>query len=149
MKQFFTALFEYSHYYNQQVFDVIKNNPEKVSEKVVKLINHVVNAHHIWNYRIEKTKPIIGVWELHTIAELKTMNQENFQHTLQILNKADLCEVIQYTNSKGEVFSNSIRDILFHVVNHFTYHRGQIVTDLKNQGVEPLVSDYIFYKRQK
>lgn len=28
-----------------------------------------------------------------------------------------------------------------------TYHRGQIATDFKNTGLQPLVTDYIFYKR--
>ena len=38
--------------------------------------------------------------------------------------------------------------MLFHFVNHSTYHRGQIASNLKEHGIEPLVTDYIFYKRK-
>lgn len=54
---------------------------------------------------------------------------------------------ISYKNSRGERFENSVRDILFHVINHSTYHRGQIATDCKLHGMTPLATDYIFYKR--
>ena len=71
----------------------------------------------------------------------------NYEHSLHILDKFDLTATMSYTNSKGQTFSNSIRDILFHVINHSTYHRAQIATEFKQNGLEPLVTDYIFYKR--
>ncbi|MCF8317339.1 MAG: hypothetical protein K9I02_01220 [Haliscomenobacter sp.] len=55
--------------------------------------------------------------------------------------------IINYSNSKGQLFSNSIQDMLFHIINHSTYHRGQVATEFKRQGLEPLVTDYIFFKR--
>ena len=55
---------------------------------------------------------------------------------------------IEYTNLKGDSFSNTVEEILFHVVNHGTYHRGQIVTILRHLGVGQLPStDLIRYVR--
>jgi len=147
MKQFFKELFEYGHHFNQKLFGVISDNPDKTSEKAVKLFNHVLNAHQIWNNRIDPKQPTFGVWELHTVSDLKIIDQTNYEQTLQILDKFDLTEIINYANSKGQTFSNSIRDILFHVINHSTYHRGQIATEFRQHGLEPLVTDYIAYKR--
>lgn len=147
MKQFFKELFEYGHHFNQKLFEVISDNPDKTPEKAERLFNHVLNAHQIWNYRIDPKQPPFGVWELHAISDLKNIDQTNYEQTLQILDKFDLTETINYANSKGQTFSNSIPDILFHVVNHSTYHRGQIATEFKHHGLEPLVTDYIFYKR--
>jgi uncharacterized damage-inducible protein DinB len=45
------------------------------------------------------------------------------------------------------LFTNTIKDILFHIINHSTNHRGQIAVDFRNNGLEPLVLDYVFYKR--
>jgi uncharacterized damage-inducible protein DinB len=87
------------------------------------------------------------VWELHSVQEFQNIDKVNYEQTLEILDKFDLNETIHYSNSKGQAFSNSIRDILFHVINHSTYHRGQIATDFKHSGIEPLATDYIFYKR--
>ncbi|MBX2930873.1 MAG: hypothetical protein KF781_02870 [Chitinophagaceae bacterium] len=148
MTSFFKELFEYSHHFNQKLFDVFNSSSsDKVPEKSVKLFNHILNAHQIWNNRVDAQQQAFGVWEIHTISNLKNIDQTNYQQTLQILDKCNLTEIINYTNSKGQIFSNSIRDILFHIINHSTYHRAQIATEFKQHGLEPLVTDYIFYKR--
>lgn len=147
MKQFFKELFEYSHHFNGKLSEVFTDNPDKTSEKAVKLYNHVLNSHQIWNNRIDAKQAAFGVWELHAVQDLKSIDQINYTTTLQIIDKFDLNEIINYSNSKGLAFSSSIRDILFHVINHSTYHRGQIATEFKNLGLEPLVTDYISFKR--
>ena len=53
-----------------------------------------------------------------------------------------------YKNLKGDPFEDRIEDTLFHVVNHSTYHRGQIITMLREAGVAKVVStDLIHYLR--
>lgn len=147
MQQFFKEIVEYSHHFNQKLADVFMERPEKTSEKAVLLFNHVLNAHHIWNHRIESKQTAFGIWEVHPVQELKSIDLRNYEQTLELLDKLDLNETITYANSKGQIYSNTIQDILFHVGNHSTYHRGQIATEFKQQGLEPLVTDYIFFKR--
>src|SRR3954471_23203156 len=147
MKQFFEELFEYSHHFNQKLWDVINENPDKISEKAVQLYNHILNAHHIWNNRIELKQTTFGVWEVHLVSDLKAIDKTNYEQTLLILDKSDLNDKVSYTNTRGQTFNNNIRDILFHAINHSTYHRGQIATEFRQNGLEPLVTDYIFYKR--
>lgn len=147
MKQFFKELFEYSHHFNQKLWDVFNDNPEKTSDKAVKLFNHLLNAHQIWNNRIEPKQTTFGVWALHDMQDLKGIDKRNYEQTLQILDTFDLGEIINYSTSKGQAFSNSIRDTLFHVINHSTYHRAQIATEFKQHGLEPLITDYILFKR--
>ena len=145
MKSFFKELFEYNHHYNQKLYDQFKEH--QISAKPLRLFNHILNAHHVWNNRIESKEPAFSPWDLHLLDELRDMDQTNFEHSLLILENFDLDDTIHYTNTKGEAFDNRVRDILFHVINHSTYHRGQIAFSFRVQGLEPLVSDYIFYKR--
>lgn len=147
MNTFFKELFEYSYHYNQKLADVFNASPDKTSEKAVKLFNHLLNAHQIWNNRIEPKQTPFGVWELHSVQELQSIDKANYEQTLLILDTFDLNQSINYSNTKGQIFQNTIRDIFFHVINHSTYHRGQIATDFKQFGLESLVTDYIFYKR--
>lgn len=147
MKTFFKELFEYSHHFNQKLWAIFNGNPGKTSEKAVNLYNHILNAHQIWNNRIEPKQAVFGVWDIHPIQDCKNIDISNYENSLLILDKFDLYETINYTTSKGQAFSNSIRDILFHAINHSTYHRGQIATEFKQAGLDPLVTDYIFYKR--
>ena len=147
MNDFFKELFEYSHHFNQKLAIVFLESPDRTSEKAIKLFNHIINAHHIWNNRIERKQTTLGVWDQHTVQELQGIDKANYEQTLIILEKFDLHEISSYSNSKGQTFNNNVRDILFHVINHSTYHRGQIASEFKHSGVDPLVTDYIFYKR--
>ncbi len=147
MKDFFKELFEYSHHFNQNLWDIFNKNQDKTSERSISLYSHILNAHQIWNNRINPVQPLYRVWQIHSIQSCKDIDKTNYQNSLLILDKFGLNDIINYKNTKGQVFNNSIRDTLFHVINHSTYHRGQIATDFKQNGLEPLITDYIFYKR--
>lgn len=146
-KEFFKELFGYGHQANQRLWSAMMENKGKVPEKSIKWYNHILNAHQIWNNRIDQKNAAFGVWESHPIPQEKEINQQNYTHSLTILDTYDLESVVRYTNSKGTAFTNYVRDILFHIINHSTYHRGQIASDFRQNGLEPLVSDYIFLKR--
>ena len=148
MKAFFKELFEYSHHYNQKLIELLTENSDRVSEKSIQLMNHIINAHQIWNSRITGETPF-EVWEIHSYEELEQYDLSNYLKTLEILQASNFDEKIKYTNSKGETFISTSGDILFHVVNHSTYHRAQIATECKLNGISPLVSDYIFLKRER
>jgi uncharacterized damage-inducible protein DinB len=147
MKSFFKELFEYSYYFNQKLWDAFAENIDKISEKSVKLYSHILNAHQVWNNRIEFKQTPFGIWQIHPIQDCKNIDKTNYEHSLLILEKSDLSDTIHYTTTNGQGFSNSVRDILFQVVNHSTYHRAQIATEFKQNGIEPLVTEYIVYKR--
>ncbi len=147
MKEFFTGLLQYSHHYNQQMAATMAANPDKVSEKAARLLCHITNAQQIWNVRINETPPGVGVWEVYDISEIAGRDKKNFEASCAIVNSDDLDRVVAYVNSQGGAFSNTVRDILFHAINHSTYHRAQIATELKQAGLPPPITDYIFYKR--
>ena len=147
MKAFFKELFEYNHHSNQNLWTVFNEHPDKTSEKSITLFSHILNAHHIWNSRINQIQSRYGVWDLQSIKNCSNIDEANYEDSLLILDTFDLNEIINYKTSNGLAFSNSIRDTLFHVINHSTYHRGQIATEFKLHGIDPLVTDYIFYKR--
>ena len=146
MKDFFKELIEYTHIYNDKVIDSLTsvNFP---TEKSIRLINHTINAHEVWNSRITKEYAEVGGWDIRDLNNLKEINRLNYVNSLYIIETSDFNTIINYKNSKGIQFTNTIRDILFHIVNHSTYHRGQIATDCKTHEISPLVTDYIFYKR--
>lgn len=147
MNSFLTELFEYNHHYNQKLAELFVTRAEQCSEKSIQLFSHVLNAHEIWNARIEAKVPAVKVWDVHTVDVFLNMDKKNYEQTLRILQEYNLSDTLAYTNSQGQKFSNTIRDILFHVVNHSTYHRAQIATEFKQSGIEPLATDFIFYKR--
>lgn len=146
MNAFFRDIFEYHHHFNQQLADIFIKESGRVSERTIPVFSHCINAHQIWNSRITGDQPM-GVNEVHSLEKCKELDRNNFQRSLEILEDHDLKELIDYPNSKGSKFSNSIQEIFFHISNHFTHHKGQLISDLRQAGIEPPVTDYIFYKR--
>lgn len=59
-----------------------------------------------------------------------------------------LLAVLPYKNLKGEQFEQPVYEILTHLLNHGTYHRGQVVTMLRQVGVDKIPqTDYILFSR--
>ncbi|KQT23391.1 damage-inducible protein DinB [Chryseobacterium sp. Leaf405] len=139
-------LFEYSYHFNKEMIKVISENLEKVDEKAISLINHTLNAQQVWNSRILGEESF-KVWQINPFEHLNEINHQNFKKSIQIIESSDLDQKVEYQNSKGTKFENSIFEMLFQAINHSTYHRGQINSLLKQNGIKPILTDYIFYKR--
>lgn len=146
MKDFFKDIFQYHHHYNQKVLDQLMENESQLPEKTIPLFSHMVNAHCIWNSRLTNI-PGVNLNEVRTLQECKLMDTDNSAVTLNILESCNFKEVVEYKTSRGDAYSNTVQEILFHLANHTTHHRGQIVAQLRGIGVEPIITDYIFYKR--
>lgn len=144
---YFNEYFEYNRYFNTKLATVFEENSGLTEGKSHRLFSHMLGAHHIWNHRILARQNDYGVWELLPSAKLNEINLKNFDDSTHILENLDLNNTISYRNSKGQAFRNKVSDILFHIINHSTYHRGQIAADFREIGLEPLVTDYIFWKR--
>jgi len=147
MKTFFGELFEYNHRMNHRLGEMLCNTPAGSLPNATRLFSHILDAHRIWNNRIDPRAADVGVWEILPPEKYAEINDANYAHTLRILENFELDESCAYRNSKGGEFKNAVKDILFHIVNHSTYHRGQIAVEFRSNGNEPLASDYIFYKR--
>lgn len=146
MKDKLIDLFEYTYHFNVEMIKAISENRKLVDDKTISLINHILNAQQIWNARI-LGEPTFEVWQINPFESLNEINHQNFVKSIEIVKDSDLEKRIEYQNSRGTKFENSIFEMLFHAINHSTYHRGQINSLLKQNGIEPIVTDYIFYKR--
>ena len=147
MKSFITNFFEYNHYSNLQMISMIENTPSSYSDRAKTLMGHTFIAQNIWNQRILGNSPKLGVWDVFTIHELRKLNDEYHETSIHILTTTPLETTINYKDSTGALFSNSLTTILFHIVNHSTYHRGQLLTELKSNGAQPISTDYIAFRR--
>lgn len=142
MKTFFTGLLEYTRFMNNELIKSITEKHDLVTDKSIEWMNHILNAHQIWNARLNHDSNRFGVWQLHALDELAGINEVNHQTSIAVIRDHELSTIIEYTSTKGDVFKNSVRDILFHIINHSTYHRGQIASDFRQTGLEPLETDY-------
>lgn len=146
MKEKLIDLIEYTYHFNKEMIHVISDHIVQIDDKIISLINHTLNAQQVWNSRILGEQSF-EVWQINPFENLQEINRSNYLKSIQIIESRDLDEKIEYQNSKGTRFENTIFEMLFQVINHSTYHRGQINSLLKAKGIEPILTDYIFYKR--
>ena len=60
-----------------------------------------------------------------------------------------LARELHYRNTKGEPHVAPLADLMLHVSDHASYHRGQINTMIKHAGGKPATVSYQVYSMQK
>jgi len=115
---------------------------------------HLYGAEWVWNERIEGRSPTslvsgTGFPDLASVrAKLEEMDAYYLEYVTR-LTPQDLERVIHYKSFAGEDFSNPLWQSLHQLTNHASYHRGQIVTLLRQLGAKPVTTDLIAYYRER
>lgn len=151
---YFVRLFEYAAWANERACEAIAQLSDDASQRhqALKLLGHILNAGKMWRTnRLEKLDvPALTTWPAYSLDECRDNNQRELdahKKYLGTLQDSDLANMINYTNMAGDPFSSSIEDILMHMVNHETHHRGQIMQLVRQAGGAPASTDYIAYTR--
>src|SRR5580658_4043967 len=153
MKQQITSLFKYENWANARIIDALSqlNEAEQSTlhpmpdDKCLELMSHILLVQMVWYSRIAAvTAP--PIWEkksFQQIKEIYEVNKKILTPFIEKQTKDTLAGYIDYKNSKGEKYSNTVAQILTHLFNHGTYHRGQIVERMKGKLPHMPETDYI------
>ncbi len=160
MKQIIGLQAAYNVWANKRIAEILKGIDSKLLDKEVtssfpslrKTVYHIWDAEYIWLRRLQGES--ISYWPSERLGAETAIDGflEVSGELLDIVRHNDdewLNEVCENTNLKGDRFVQPKFQVLMHVLNHSTFHRGQLVTILRNLGVSELVStDLITYLRQ-
>ena len=120
--------------------------------KALRFMAHVVAAERLWLGRLRQAPAPVVVWPAHGLdacAEEAGAMAQAWRSFLDDPHAADLGRAVAYRNSKGEPWTSRVVDVLTHVVAHSAYHRGQIATDMRANGLVPAYTDFIHGVRQR
>lgn len=114
---------------------------------------HILGAEWIWLERWNGRSPraLLSPAEfpdLPSITQKWKQIEEGQNALLRALRPSDLDKTISYVNPKGETWTYPLGQQLVHVVNHSTYHRGQITTLLRQLSAQPAGTDFLSYYDQ-
>ncbi|HZF63746.1 MAG TPA: DinB family protein [Chitinophagaceae bacterium] len=163
MKELFNQLAAYHLWANQLLLSSISSLPEEMHTKQVdasfpsllKTVQHMWDAEFIWWQRMKLQERITAPSQNFTggMAEvIRELIQQNKQWSQWVgaAQEHQLEHVFQYQNTKREQFKQPIYQMLLHLFNHGTYHRGQLVNILRQLGVEKIpATDFIVWSRRK
>lgn len=163
MKELLKQLAAYNVWANQKLLDIILSLPDEQQKKelpssfksLYDTLLHMWDAESAWWQRMKLHERIIIPSENFRGSTKDVSNgllQQNLQWQEWVNTATDpmLDHVFQYYNSKREHFKQPIFQMLLHVFNHGTYHRGQLVNILRQLGVEKIPqTDFIVWSRKK
>lgn len=160
LKENIISLLQFNRWAEAKLLEAI---PESVLDleinssfnSIRKTVCHSWDAETIWFERIQDVPvtPWPASAQFHgTWAEMKQAILRQEDQMIAYFSEQPesyLLGTISYKNLKGLEFTNTIFQVLQHVVNHSTMHRGQLVTQLRQAGVASIPStDLIAYYRE-
>ena len=141
-------LFRYDVWANREVLAALPDSPPLRS---LKFLAHILGTEYCWHSRLTSEKACIAIWPDLTVADCQHHSSrlgEMWSAYLDLIGEPGLAKPITYQNTKGQTFTNSVEDILMHVIMHSAYHRGQIASDMRASGLTPAYTDFIHGVRQ-
>ncbi len=108
---------------------------------------HIVGSDWIWLERFEGRSPTAQPDWARTpvVADLRRRLADleaRLDRYLSSLTPESLARPFDYRRLNGQRYSVPLADVLVHVVNHATYHRGQLTTMIRQVGGTPPGTDY-------
>ncbi len=163
MKELLQQYASYNAWANLVLTDTIKQLPEDAINQemlssfpsIFKTVLHLLDAESMWWQRIKLQEHIERPSENFTgsFAELqKKLLQQSAQYEIWVAtaNEFQLQHVFAYQRSKTEQCKQPIAETLLHIFNHGSFHRGQLVTLLRQAGITKIPStDFSAYYRQR
>lgn len=139
----------YNDWANRRVLETLKEIGPGLPYSCVHLMSHIVNTQAIWLSRMKGASSSLLPWDDHSISECILLHDESSAGLRDCVdtNIEGFTFNVSYTNTSGMSFQNSLQDILLHTFNHATYHRAQIAQELRRNGYNPPVTDYIHFMR--
>lgn len=148
MKKYFLKLYNYNYWSNKRVLGAIEN--QRVSDaKTLQLMGHVLAAQYLWLYRIKGLPaPDVKLWGEYSLERLLEMAEDVGKQWLEFVESTDNFDrELTYRNYTNDPYTNNVENIMIHLVNHSSYHRAQVALLMRQQGFEPINTDFITYDR--
>lgn len=112
---------------------------------------HIHGSEQLWLTRFlalpMEHAPNIADWA--TLEALSASYEDlwpQLEFFLAALVEEQLDSDFTWTNLKGETHTAAFRVLLLHFVNHATYHRGQVVSLLRQLGYVPPHTDLAYFR---
>lgn len=155
-------LYEYHVWANDRIINHLKGLPQETYRTVIQSIFSSLAEALIHIYRVDNTwlgamsgytyeqmmaqaKQIMEETEEISLEGIQTLYHQVAERYRTFFADKDMDELKEYPHPKYGTLKASYADIVQHLVNHGTYHRGNITAMLRQQGHPGIPTDYAFY----
>jgi uncharacterized damage-inducible protein DinB len=117
-------------------------------------LTHIYGGEWIWLERFQG-RPTTGLPEASQFATLSSLRARWMEQEVSLLKfvnrltQEDLNRVLEYKTLNFGVYRNPLWQSMQHLVNHGTYHRGQVTTLLRQLGAQPIATDLMHFYHER
>ena len=170
LKEHVYLMADYNQWMNQKIYEAVAAMaPEKIHEdkgaffgSIFASLNHICVGDTLWLKRFSSVLQTYDAYspinELPMPESLDTFLANNFNDLKDrrvLLDEAllalsssltdeELLQPISYQNSKGVASKKTLFNLLMHLFNHQTHHRGQVTTLLSQSNIDIGITDLVF-----
>jgi uncharacterized damage-inducible protein DinB len=163
MDSLLVSLTDYNVWANKRIIELLNAHPSGLLNAYVnssyptirKTIYHIWDAQVIWLQRMQGLS--LTVWPSEEYGDDFTgydiyfiRQSEDFRNYVSSKPESFFNTICYYRTMNGKEYKSYNSEIIVHCMNHSTYHRGQIITMLRNLDVTEIPStDFIVYLREQ
>jgi uncharacterized damage-inducible protein DinB len=126
---------------------------QTADRSVLRSLAHVFAADRIWLARLTQAPtPQFITEEDYSLSVLQNdwpALLDRWQQWAADLTDESAQAIVAYKDMKGNPYSQPLWQLVLHVVNHGTHHRGQVSGFLRVMGHSPPPLDLVFYYREQ
>lgn len=153
-------LHAYNAWANNRIFDAVQRLTDEQYKKDMKAshgsihgtLTHMVGAEKIWLERfLGNPQPFLKAEDIPSASALRTIWEGvgyEMARWIGTMSDKKLQEVFEMKTLKGDVYTHVYWQAFQHLANHSSYHRGQIVTMLRQLDMQPVSTDLILFYRE-
>lgn len=162
MLQLLQSYAAFNAWANQTITDAILEMDEHLHQQIVKssfpnlyaTVLHMWDAESIWWQRMEGHAQLLIPGKEFNPNMKEAVNgllnqSREWSSWMNRVTEEQLLRNFDYRNMKGESFTSGVWQVVHHLFNHGTYHRGQLVTMMRELGAADIPStDFIYWYRK-
>jgi uncharacterized damage-inducible protein DinB len=154
--------YDYHIWANAKVCNHLKGLPQGVVEQeiqsvfpsIYQALVHIYKIDIVWlstmsgdSFEVvrDKVTRLTEETQGKSVEELETLYAALAERFKAFFNEQDMDVVASYPHPQYGILRASYADIVQHIVNHGTYHRGNITAMLRQLGYKGVPTDYAFY----
>ena len=154
-------LFRYNAWANRMLFEALSGIPDAEYLRDLKsshggihgTLAHLVWAEALWLARWQaRPNPAVPQGQdLHSLADVRARWEEiEAERSAWLAGFTDewLNGTVKVKPTTGGEYLHTYRQMFRHLINHSSYHRGQVITMLRQLGHRPPSTDLILFYRQ-
>ncbi|MHA1600429.1 MAG: DinB family protein [Alphaproteobacteria bacterium] len=162
MKSHFGTFAGYNAWANHRLYEAVAQVPDAHYHEdrgaffgsLHGTLNHILVGDRAWLHRItgNGTPPAsldqILYGDFASLRQARIAEDERIIRVVGGLDAARLAGTITYRNMRGDHMEQQLAEVLAHVFNHQTHHRGQAHTLVSQLGYEAPALDLVYFVRE-